>query len=129
MESSVVVLTWFRSRAARQAAPAKRHCIGCRTPMAGTTDDALRASGGVLLEGAGWLCGARCERRYRLQFRIQPALRPSNGSPTPTPAPVPRSGNPSEPRPSVTGEERSPPGRRSAQDELTAALRARRMKY
>jgi|GEM_PF-238272 len=129
MESSVVVVTWFRSRAARRAGPAKRHCIGCRTAIAGATDDELLASGGVLLEGAGWLCGARCERQYRLQFRIQPTPTPSAGNPRTTPTLVSRSVKPAEPGRSATAEEPSSPGRRSAQDELTAALRARRMKY
>ena len=120
MESFVVVVTWFRSRAARRTEPVGRDCTGCRKAIPGATDDALRASGGVLLEGAGWFCGERCARQYRLRFRIQPAL---------TPTPVPRAHVPAQADPGATAEEPATSTRRSAEDALTAALRARRMKY
>jgi hypothetical protein len=107
-----VVLKWIRSRAAKQEEePQGHHCIGCRTAIAGSTDDELRAAGGVFLAGGGWFCGPRCERQYRLRFRIQPAGR----TPTPTPAPAP-----------AEKQEEPSSGRRSAADELAEALRARR---
>ena len=108
-------MKWIRSRAARQEeVPQGHHCIGCRTAIAGSTDEELRAAGGVFLVGAGWFCGSRCERQYRLRFRIRPT--PAEGSRvarTPTPSPA----EPQEP-------ER--PGRRSAAEELAEALKARR---
>jgi hypothetical protein len=123
MESFVVVVTWIRSRVGKRAEEdAGRHCIGCRTSIVGTSDEQLRASGGVLLEGAGWFCGPRCERQYRLRFRIQlPGAAPIVRSQTP----VPRSPTPAE---TSAGDETETgaPKRRSAQDELAAALRARR---
>ena len=113
-------MKWIRSRSVKQdEVPQGHHCTGCRTPIAGTTDDELRGSGGVFLEGAGWFCGARCERQYRLRFRIRPT--PAEGSPAlearkPTPRPPPLAADPREPS----------TGRRSAADELADALRARR---
>ena len=116
-----MVMKWIRSRAARQEeeVPQGHHCIGCRTAIAGSTEDELRAAGGVFLAGAGWFCGPRCERQYRLRFRIQPAA-PADGSRsarTPTPAPSPAA---------AQAEESSSPRRRSAAEELTEALQARR---
>jgi hypothetical protein len=110
-------MKWIRSRAAKQEeVPQGHHCVGCRTAIAGSTDDELRAAGGVFLAGAGWFCGPRCERQYRLRFRIQPT--PPDGSraartPTPPPAPAETQEAPSS-------------GRRSAAEELAEALRARR---
>jgi len=118
-----VVMKWIRSRAAKQNdEPQGRHCTGCLKPIAGATDDDLRASGGVFLEGAGWFCGARCERQYRLRFRIRPT--PAEGSPAleqrkPTPRPPPLKADP------VPGEAPST-GRRSAAAELAEAIRRRR---
>ena len=118
-----MVLNWIRSRGAKQAEePAGQRCIGCRSPIAGSTDDELRASGGVFLAGAGWLCGTRCERAYRLRFRIQPATTPSDGSPQST-TPVARRMTPAIDQAAV---EQTEPDRRPAADELAAALRARR---
>ena len=97
MESCVVVVTWIRSRAAKRAEPEGRQCTGCLTAVAGSTDEQLRASGGVLLEGVGWFCGERCERQYRLRFRIQPAGTPAGGSPRTTPTPLPRAGTSTDP--------------------------------
>ena len=123
MESFAVVVTWIRSRAAKRAEEeaTSRHCTGCRTDLVGTSDEQLRASGGVLLEGVGWFCGPRCERQYRLRFRIQqPGAAPIARSQTP----VPRSSTAETP---AEGEpEDGAPKRRSAQDELAAALAARR---
>ncbi len=129
MESCVVVVTWIRSRAGKRAEPEARQCTGCRTAVAGSTDEQLRASGGVLLEGVGWFCGERCERQYRLRFRIQPAGTPAGGSPRTTPTPLPRAGTSNDPAPNAEAEGASGPKRRSAEDELSAALRARRQKY
>jgi hypothetical protein len=129
MESFVVVVTWIRARVAKraeeEAREASRHCTGCRTSIVGTSNEQLRASGGVLLEGVGWFCSARCERQYRLRFRIQqPGAAPIARSQTP----VPRSSTPAET--SAEGEpEAGAPKRRSAQQELEAALLARRQKY
>ena len=118
-----VVMKWIRSRAARPAEPAGQHCTGCRTTIPGATEDEFRAAGGVFLTSVGWFCGAKCERQYRLRFRIQPAT-PADGSQAasqpsrkPTPRPAPLVADPPE-APSS--------GRRSAADELAAALRARR---
>lgn len=113
-----MVMKWIRSRAAKQEeVPQGHHCVGCRTAIAGSTEDELRASGGVFLEGGGWFCGPRCERQYRLRFRIQPAATPADGSRarTPTPAPAP-----------AETQEAPSSGRRSATEELADALRARR---
>ena len=116
-----MVVKWFRDRAAKRAEPPSQHCTGCRSTILGANDDELRASGGVFLAGAGWFCGPRCERQYRLRFRIQPAATPADGSqadsartPTPRPAPL------------VTDPEPDEPGRRPAADELAEALRNRR---
>lgn len=125
MESCVVVVTWIRSRASKRAEPEGRQCTGCLTSVAGSTDEQLRASGGILLEGVGWFCGERCERQYRLRFRIQPA----GGSPRTAPTPAPHPGTSNEPDPGAEAVEAAAPKRRSAEDELTAALRARRQKY
>jgi hypothetical protein len=114
-------MKWIRSRAVKQEEePQGHHCTGCRTAIAGTTDDELRAAGGVFLEGAGWFCGARCDRQYRLRFRIRPT--PADGSPAleqrkPTPRPPPLAADPQESPGSA---------RRSAAEELAEALRARR---
>jgi hypothetical protein len=112
-------MKWIRSRGARQdEVPQGHHCTGCRTAIAGTTDDELAAAGGIFLAGAGWFCGARCERQYRLRFRIQPT--PAEGTlaaRTPTPRPSPLVADP---------EPQQAPARRSAADELAEALRARR---
>ena len=116
-----VVMKWIRSRAAKQEeVPQGHHCTGCRTSIAGDTEDELRAAGGVFLEGSGWFCGPRCERQYRLRFRIRPT--PADGSPAltprkPTPRPPPLGAEP---------EEAQSPKRRSAAEELADALRARR---
>jgi hypothetical protein len=118
-ESSHVLAKWIRSRAEKQQEPTGQHCTGCRSTIAGDTDDELRASGGTFLTGAGWFCGPRCERQYRLRFRIQPsgsqaaALTPR----TPTPRPPSLAADPPE---------TSAPARRSAADELAEALRARK---
>ena len=107
-------MKWIRSRTAKQEeVPEGHHCVGCRTAIAGKTEDELRASGGVFLEGGGWFCGARCERQYRLRFRIVTPADGSRVARTPTPAPA-------EPQ------EASSTGRRSAAEELAEALRARR---
>jgi hypothetical protein len=129
MESCVVVVTWIRSRAAKRAEPEGRQCTGCRTAVAGSTDEQLRASGGVRLEGVGWFCGERCERQYRLRFRIQPAGTPADASPRATPTPAPRASTSTGADPDAEAVEAQGPKRRSAEDELTAALRARRQKY
>ena len=116
-----MVLKWIRSRGAKEdEVPQGHHCTGCRTAIAGATDDELRAAGGVFLVGAGWFCGRRCERQYRLRFRIQTT--PPDGTQvarTPTPRPPPLVADPE-------AQEATTPGRRSAADELTEALRARR---
>jgi hypothetical protein len=129
MESFVVVVAWIRSRTAKRAEPEGRQCTGGLTAVAGSTDEQLRASGGVLLEGVGWFCGERCERQYKLRFRIQPAGTPAGGSPRTTPTAVARSGTSTHPEPNADAEEAPAPKRRSAEDELSAALRARRQKY
>jgi hypothetical protein len=116
-------MKWIRSRAAKQQEePQGHHCTGCRGPIAGATDDELRDSGGVFLEGAGWFCGGRCERQYRLRFRIRPT--PAEGNPAlearkPTPRPPPLKADPAPGEAPGTG-------RRSAADELAEALRRRR---
>ena len=121
MESLAVVLNWIRSRGTKQAEePAGQRCIDCRSLIPGSTEDELRASGGVFLAGAGWLCGARCERAYRLRFRIQPT--PADGSPRSVTPPARRM-TPASDQASV---EETDPDRRPAADELAAVLRARR---
>ena len=118
-----MVLKWIRSRAAKPEEPVGQHCTGCRTTIPGATEDEFRAAGGVFLASVGWFCGGRCERQYRLRFRIQPAGTPSDGSraaqPVRTPTPTPQA---------VAAEPSEAPGsgRRSAVDELTEALRRRR---
>jgi hypothetical protein len=114
-----VLAKWIRSRAEKQEEATGQHCTGCRSTIAGKTEDELRASGGTFLIGAGWFCGPRCERQYRLRFRIQPS-----GGQTATLAPrmpTPRPG------PLVADPPETPaPARRSAADELAEALRARK---
>ncbi len=112
MEPAVVV-KWFRSRTSKPAVPKGKQCTGCRTLIAGETDEQLRASGGVLLAGAGWFCGSRCERQYRLHFRIQASKTPVDGS-TATPVAVQEASEPPDP-------DQAP-----AVDELAAVLRERR---
>jgi hypothetical protein len=119
-----VLVNWIRSRADRQKEPTGQHCTGCRTAIAGTTDDELRTSGGVFLAGAGWFCGPRCERQYRLRFRIQPATTPGAGSQAAAPLACTPTARPQSP---VTdAQDPETPGRRSAADALADALRARR---
>jgi len=120
------MMRWLRARAEKREQPPARHCIGCRAALAGRTDDGLRASGASFLEGAGWLCGARCEYQYRLRFRIQPTGTPPAGVPRRTTgslrAVTPPVGEPIEKGP-VPEREITP-----AADALAAALRARRQK-
>ena len=104
-------MKWLRSRAGKQAEPTGQHCTGCRSAIPGANDDELHSSGGVFLAGAGWFCGPRCERQYRLRFRIQTA----DPVRTPTPRPEPVATEPPE-----------EPRRRPAADELADVLRARR---
>lgn len=110
---------WIRSRGEKREEASGQHCTGCRTTIAGETDDELRASGGTFLTGAGWFCGPRCERQYRLRFRIQPS-----GSQALTP--VPRTPTPRPPALVTDPPEPAAPARRSAAEELAEALRARR---
>jgi hypothetical protein len=117
-------MKWIRSRASRPAEPPGQQCTGCRTTIPGAAEEELRAAGGVFLASVGWFCGVKCERQYRLRFRIQPATTPADGSqaaskPSRTPTPNPAA--------LVTDPPEAPSsGRRSAADELTAAIRARR---
>jgi hypothetical protein len=110
---------WIRSRAEKQEETTGQHCTGCRSTIAGNTEDEFRASGGTFLTGAGWFCGPRCELQYRLRFRIQPsgsqAAVPMPRTPTPRPGAL------------VADPPETPaPARRSAADELAEALRARK---
>jgi hypothetical protein len=122
-----VVLKWIRSRAARPEEPPGQQCTGCRTQIAGATEDELRAAGGVLLANVGWFCGSTCERQYRLRFRIQPAATPGDRGKAaaqprkPTPKPQQAVAEVTE-----TAAEEPSSGRRSAADVLAEALRARR---
>jgi hypothetical protein len=84
--------------------------------MAGTTEDELRAAGCTFLASVGWFCGGRCERQYRLRFRIQPDAVPVQRTPTPRPPPLVAD-------PVVDGE---PVEKRSAAETLAEALRQRR---
>ena len=117
-----MVLNWIRSRAVKEDEPAGRQCTGCLSPMAGTTDDELRAAGATFLASVGWFCTSRCERQYRLRFRIQPATTPADGSPHST-ASVARRMTPAIDQAAL---EETEPDRRPAADVLAAALRARR---
>lgn len=118
-------MKWIRSRASRPAEPPPgKHCTGCRTTIPGATEDELRAAGGVFLASVGWFCGAKCERQYRLRFRIQPATTPADGSQAASKPSRKRTPNPAA---LVTDPPEAPSsGRRSAADELTAAIQARR---
>jgi len=117
-------MKWIRSRAGRRLPeePTGQHCTGCRTAIPGATEDEFVAAGGVFLATVGWFCGGKCERQYRLRFRIQPAATPADGSQAPSQArtPTPR------PPPLAADPEPQAPARRSAADELAAALQARR---
>ena len=110
------MVKWIRSRAVKQEEPSGKQCTGCLSPMAGTTEDELRAAGCTFLAGAGWFCTSRCERQYRLRFRIQPDAVPVPRTPTPRPPPLV-----ADP---VAGE--LPVEKRSAADTLADALRMRR---
>lgn len=110
------MVKWIRSRAVKQDEPAGKQCTGCLSPMAGTTDDDLRAAGATFLASVGWFCNGRCERQYRLRFRIQPDAVPVPRTPTPRPPPLVAD-------PVAEGE---PAGKRSAAEALAEALRQRR---
>ncbi len=114
-----VVVKWIRSRASKNAEPRGKQCTGCLTLVAGESEEQLQASGGVFLANVGWFCGPRCERQYRLRFRIRSAATPADGSQPPTPTrstavAVVEASEPPEPR------------RLPAADELAAVLRERR---
>ena len=115
-----MVLKWIRSRAARPEEPPAQQCTGCRTHIAGATEDELRTAGGVFLANVGWFCGSTCERQYRLRFRIQPAATPGDGTKA---SAQPRKRTP---QPQQAPAEEPSSGRRSAADVLAEALRARR---
>ena len=110
------MVKWIRSRTVKQDEPTGTQCTGCLSPMAGTTDDELRAAGATFLASVGWFCNKRCERQYRLRFRIQPDAVPVHRTPVPRPPPLV-----ADP---VSGEE--PDTKRSAADTLAEALRQRR---
>ena len=119
------MVNWIRSRAARREEPPAQQCTGCRVAIPGASDDELRASGGTFLEAVGWFCGPRCERQYRLRFRIQPAN-------TPLPAPAsatPPGGSRTSTPPPVEAVSAGEPSRPPAADALAAALRARRRRH
>lgn len=118
LESDVVV-KWIRSRTSKAAEPRGKQCTGCLTLVAGETEEQLQASGGVFLVNVGWFCGPRCERQYRIRFRIQSTATPADGSPHPTPTR-------STPVAVVEASPPSEPRRRPAADELAAVLRERR---
>ena len=116
-------MKWIRSRVAKPVEePVGQHCTGCRTSIPGATEDEFLAAGGVFLATVGWFCGGKCERQYRIRFRIQPAASPGDGSQaasqrrTPTPSPAPPAADP----------EPQAPSRRPAADLLAEALRSRR---
>jgi hypothetical protein len=96
--------------------PSGKQCTGCLCTLAGTTDDELRAAGATFLASVGWFCTPRCERQYRLRFRIQPDAVPVHRTPVPRPPPLV-----ADP---VAGEE--PATKRSAADALAELLRQRR---
>ena len=110
------MVKWIRSRAVKQDEPAGKQCIGCLSPMAGSTEDELRAAGCTFLANVGWFCNGRCERQYRLRFRIQPDAVPVHRTPVPRPPPLV-----ADP---VVGEQ--PAEKRSAAETLAEALRQRR---
>jgi len=102
----VVLVNWIRSKVSKPAERAGKSCILCLEHLPGTTDEELFFNGGVILEGAGWFCGPRCQNQYRLRFRIQ-ATRTTSGetaraapaSSRPSgPFPVPETKSPTEPR-------------------------------
>ena len=109
------MLKWIRSRTSKQTEPGGKQCTGCRTLIVGTSEEQLRASGGLLLAGVGWFCGPRCQGQYRLRFRI-----PADGSPRSSPT---RSSTPATVE---AASEQADPGRAPAVDELAAVLRERR---
>ena len=111
------MVKWIRSRAVKQDEPTGKQCTGCLSPMAGTTDDELRAAGATFLASVGWFCNSRCERQYRLRFRIQPDAVPVPRTPTPRPPPLAAD-------PVAGGGE--PVEKRSAAETLADALRLRR---
>jgi hypothetical protein len=100
----------------KQDEPAGKPCTGCLSPMAGTEDDELRAAGAIFLASVGWFCTTRCERQYRLRFRIQPDAVPVQRTPAPRPPPLV-----ADP---VVGAE--PAEKSSAAETLAEALRQRR---
>jgi len=82
-----VVLQWFRSRARKREEPAGESCAGCLASLAGSGEDQLRALGAIFMEAVGWFCGARCERQYRLRFRIRAAGETITPAAVATPSP------------------------------------------
>jgi hypothetical protein len=113
---SSLLLDWIRSRARKREESSELrgvHCIGCRTLVSGANDEELRGRGAVNLVGAGWFCGAACERQYRFRFRLQ--------TPGPDAPSSPRSTSP-HPPPRAAPDEGTPPG----VEEMLAILRIRR---
>ena len=115
----MVLVNWIRSKVSKPAERAGKSCILCLKHLPGTTDEELFFNGGVILEGAGWFCGPRCQNQYRLRFRI-PVTRTTSGETRAVPFP----GRPSGETRAV--EEPSEPESPSAADVLATAMRAGR---
>jgi hypothetical protein len=125
LESSVVLVKWIRSKVSKPKEPAGKRCISCLKHIPGATEEELFFAGGVLLAGAGWFCGERCQNKYRLRFRVQPSKR-SSGETTRA---APHSSKPSGSIPvTETNSSTEPvePERAPAADVLAEALRSRR---
>ena len=110
-----MVLDWIRSKVSKADEPAGKACISCLKQIPGANEEEWVSAGAVLLQGAGWFCGARCENKYRLRFRI-PLTRTTSGE-TRAAAPSTEAKTPAEP---------SEPERASAADVLANAMRAGR---
>ena len=111
----MVLVNWIRSKVSKAGEPAGKACISCLKQIPGATEAEMISAGGVLLQGAGWFCGARCENKYRLRFRI-PLTRTTSGE-TRGVTPSTEAKTPAEP---------SEPERASAADVLANAMRAGR---
>jgi hypothetical protein len=117
-----VLLDWIRSKVSKAEEPAGKACISCLKQIPGASEKEWVSAGGVLLRGAGWFCGARCENKYRLRFRI-PLTRTTSGETRAA------AGGPSSSIPATeveTAAEPSEPERTPAAEVLANAMRAGR---
>jgi hypothetical protein len=60
----------FGKRDQEDQEPSGTLCLQCRKHIGSSDEAELLVAGRILLDDVGWFCGPRCERQYRLLFRI-----------------------------------------------------------